>query len=75
MSGLKAIASPDGIVFDSIRCRERYMRSGLVRRLANAARVGRARLKARTILRAREVYRGIGGRDWLRVKMLLGAVL
>ncbi len=73
--GLKAISSPDGILFDSIRCRERYMRSGMVRRIANAVRVSRSRLKARTILRAGEVYRRIGGRDWPKVKMLLNAVL
>ncbi len=51
------------------------MTSGLVRRVANAVRVDRSRLKARAILRAREVYRRIGGRDWPKVKMLLGAVL
>lgn len=74
-AGVKAISSPDGILFDSSRCKERYMTSGLVRQVANAVRVDRSRLKARAILRARAVYRRIGGRDWPKVKMLLGAVL
>lgn len=73
--GAKAISSPDGMLFDSIRCKEGYIRSAFVRHVANAVRVDRSRLKARTILRAREVYRRIGGRDWPKVKMLLGAVL
>lgn len=73
--GAKVISAPGGLLFDSIRCRERYLREAPVNALANALRVTRSRLKARTILQAQAVYRNLGGRQWPRVKELLRAVL
>jgi len=74
-AGVKAIFSPGGLVFDSIRCRDRYLSDAPVKALANAVRVARSRLKARTILRTEAVYRKLPGRDWPKVKKLLRAVL
>ncbi len=74
-AGANALSLPGGFLFDSIRCRERYLGATRVRALANAVRVARSRLKARTILRAEAVYRQQGGRDWSTVKMLLRTVL
>ncbi len=45
------------------------------RRLQNALRVARSRLKARTIGLAERVYREQGGVDWNRVRRLLRAIL
>lgn len=74
-TGVKAISLPGGLLFDSSRCRERYLRDAPVRVLANALRVARSRLKARAISEAQAVYRKLGGRDWSRVQKLLRAVL
>jgi hypothetical protein len=74
-AGVTALSSPDGFLFDSTRCRERYLRNAPLRAFANALRVARSRLKARTILRAEAVYRKLGGRGWPKVKVLLRAVL
>ncbi len=74
-AGANAIMSSGGLLFDSIRCRTRYLRNASVKALANAVRVARSRLKARTILKAEAVYRQQGGRDWSTVKMLLRTVL
>lgn len=71
----RAIASIDGLLFDSIRCKERYLRLATLKALSNVTRVARSRLKARTIGNAEPVYRKLGGRDWSTVKMLLSAVL
>lgn len=70
-----AIAAPDGLLFDSTHCRQRYLRRASLRALSNVVRVARSRLKARTIANAEVVYRRLGGRDWSTVKLLLGAVL
>ncbi len=70
-----AIAGPGDLLFDSIRCRQRYSRRASLKALSNAVRVARSRLKARTIAKAEVVYGKLGGRDWSTVKMLLGAVL
>jgi hypothetical protein len=70
-----AITSSGGLLFDSMRCKERYLRRVSLRALSNVTRVARSRLKARTIAKGESVYRKLGGRDWSMVKMLLGAVL
>lgn len=74
-TGPKALHLPGGLLFDSTRCRERYLRNVPVKALANAVRVARSRLKAQTILRAESVYRKLGGRGWSKVRTLLWAVL
>lgn len=71
----RAVVTPGGLLFDSPRCQKRYADRALVRGLANAVRVARSRLKTRTVQRAHSVYRTIGGRDWPKVKLLLGSVL
>jgi len=73
--GVKAISLPGGFLFDSIRCRGRWLGNAPVKALANAVRVSRSRFKARTISRAEAVYRKLGGRDWSKVKKLLQAAL
>lgn len=70
-----AIAAPGELLFDSIRCKQRYLRRASLKALSNVVRVARSRLKARTIAKAELVYRRLGGRDWPTVKILLGAVL
>jgi hypothetical protein len=75
LSPVQAIASSGGLLFDSIRCKERYLRRATLKVLSNVTRVARSRLKARTIGKAEPVYRKLGGRDWSTVKMLLSAVL
>lgn len=70
-----AIAASGGLLFDSLRCKQRYLRRGALRALSNATRVARSRLKARTIGKAQAVYRALGGRDWSVVRMVLAAVL
>lgn len=74
-TGVKPISLPDGTLFDSIRCRQRWLDNAPVRALANAIRVARSRLKTRTVLTAEAVYRKLRGRDWSKVKKLLLAVL
>lgn len=74
-AGAKAISSRDGLLFDSIQCKERYHRKATIHALANAVRVGRSQLKARTIARTEAVYRELGGRGWSKVEKLLRAVL
>ena len=74
-AGSQAIASYDGLLFDSSSCKERYIRRGTLEALSNVTRVARSRLKTRTIGKAESVYRTLGGRDWSTVRMLLSAVL
>ncbi|MBI2205113.1 MAG: hypothetical protein HYU41_14790 [Candidatus Rokubacteria bacterium] len=69
------IAASDGLLFDSMRCKQRYLRLASLKALSNVVRVARSRLKARAIAKAEVAYRRLGGRDWPMVKMLLGAVL
>lgn len=71
----QAIASFGGVLFDSVRCKERYLRRDTLKALSNVTRVARSRLKARTIENAEPVYRKLGGRGWSRVKMILNALL
>lgn len=74
-AGATPLSLPGGLLFDSLRCRERYLRNAPARALANALRVARSRLKARTILRAEAAYRKLGGRERSKVRELLRAVL
>lgn len=74
-TGAKAIPSPDGLLFDSTKCRQRYLTDAPLKALSNAVRVARSRLKARSISRAESVYRKREGRDWATVKKLLVAIL
>lgn len=71
----RAISTPTGLLFDSLRCRDRYMRKTRVKGLQNAMRVARSRLKARAISRAAAVYQDLGGKDWLKVEEILQALL
>jgi hypothetical protein len=69
------ISGPEGLQFDSLRCRERHLIAAQFMNLQNASRVARSRLKATTISRAGRMYRKLGGRHWSLTERLLRAVL
>jgi hypothetical protein len=71
----RVISGPDGLQFDSVRCRTLYLNARQLKSLENTVRVARSRLKAKTIERAVGLYRHSGGRDWVLVERLLRSVL
>ncbi len=74
-AGGKVVSLPGGLLFDSTKCEQQHLIDAQFKAVANAVRVARSRLKARTILRAETVYRKLGAGGWPKVKKLLEAVL
>lgn len=71
----RAISTPTGLLFDSLRCRDRYLRGRRLKDLQNAMRVARSRLKARAISKAEALYQELGEKDWPTVEEFLRALL
>jgi hypothetical protein len=71
----RVIPGPDGLQFDSEKCRRLYLNARQLKSLENTVRVARSRLKAKTITRAVDLYRASGGRESPLVERLLRSVL
>jgi hypothetical protein len=71
----RGLEGPGGVQFDSLTCRKTYISQSELRKLQNALRVARSRLKATAIARAGISYRTLGGRDWRVVEQVLRSLL
>ena len=71
----RGMAGPGDTQFDTVTCREAYVRTLQMKRLQNGIRVARSRFTAGVISRAGATYRQLGGRDWPLVERLLESLL